>query len=75
MGQGLMARPEQLAPYGAINPTSKPVSAFVEPNSQIVLGQPQQPAQFNAQKESRLSALLVVRRSRVTTPLKRLLKT
>lgn len=45
-----MARPEQLAPYGAINPTSKPVSAFVEPNSQIVLGQPQQPAQFNAPK-------------------------
>ena len=45
-----MARPEQLAPYGVINPASKPVSAFVEPNAQILMGQPTQPAQFGAPK-------------------------
>ena len=45
-----MARPEQLTPYGAINPTSKPVSAYIEPNAQISMGQPTQIAQFGAPK-------------------------
>ena len=44
-----MARPEQL-PYGAIDPTSQPVSTFIQPRNQALMGQPTQPAQFSSPK-------------------------